>query len=228
MAQKKSSGSGSGRWFGSLVVGAAVFAVFYLLHFGVPLAIAGASVGLIAGSLVFKPKEKFDEKLLMRGITPQTVAEAIRDGRLKIGQLRQTAAKISNPVVQFKVRQIADIADKIVDDIRRDPGDVKAARPFLNYYLDSTVKILESYADLASKKVVDKDVLLSMKRVEALLDSIKLAFNKQLAKLLENDMLDLDTEISVLEKTIQLDHGTDPAAKAASGQSPSGQSQPLA
>jgi 5-bromo-4-chloroindolyl phosphate hydrolysis protein len=194
-------------WIGAGLIAAAVFAVLLFLTWNVPVAFAGAGAGLIAGMLIHKPSNKDDMRLSLTGITPEMVAEAIRDGRLQIAELRSVGQRVSNPLVQFKVKQIADVADKIIDDIRKDPGDLKAARPFLNYYLDSTVKILERYAELSAKKILDKDVQLSLKRVEGLLDSIRLAFHKQLAKLLENDMLDLDTEMSVLEKTIQLEGG---------------------
>jgi 5-bromo-4-chloroindolyl phosphate hydrolysis protein len=40
-------------------------------------------------------------------------------------------------------------------------------------------------------------------KVESLLSTIKQAFDKQLAKLLEDDVMDLDVEISVLEKTMK-------------------------
>jgi 5-bromo-4-chloroindolyl phosphate hydrolysis protein len=203
----KDSAKGGTNWIGAGIVAAVLFAALLFITGNLALAAAGGGAGLIAGLLIFKPSPKPDMNLSLSGITPEMVAEALRDGRVQVANLRAIGQRITNPVVQFKVKQISDVADKILEDIKKDPGDLKAARPFLNYYLDSTVKILERYAELSAKKILDKDVQISLKRVEALLDSIRLAFHKQLAKLLENDMLDLDTEMSVLEKTIQLDGG---------------------
>jgi len=205
-------------WIGAGIIGAAVFALLLFLTWNVPIAAAGAGAGFIAGLLILKPSNKEEISLSMSGISPEMIAEAVRDGRARIASLRDVGQRVTNPLVQFKVKQIADVADKIVDDIRKDPGDLRAARPFLNYYLDSTVKILERYAELSSKKVLDREVQLSLKRVEALLDSIRLAFHKQLARLLEHDVLDLDTEMSVLEKTIRLETGDSPAAARAEGE----------
>jgi len=42
-------------------------------------------------------------------------------------------------------------------------------------------------------------------KVENLFATLETAFEKQLAKLLDDNILDLDTEITLLEKTIQLD-----------------------
>jgi 5-bromo-4-chloroindolyl phosphate hydrolysis protein len=204
---RKDDSKAKTNWVGAGLIAAALFAVLLFLTWNAALAVAGAGAGLIAGILIFKPSPQRDLDMIVSGVSPEMVAEALKEGRAQVAALRGIGARVSNPVVQFKVKQIAEVADKILEDIRKDPGDLKAARSFLNYYLDSTVKILERYAELSAKKVLDREVQVSLKRVEGLLDSIRLAFHKQLAKLLENDMLDLDTEMSVLEKTIQLESG---------------------
>jgi len=206
MPKKESAASGA-NWIGASIVAAALFAALIVFTGNLALAAAGAVAGLVAGFLIFKPKAEADIRLVSSGITPEMVAEALKEGRIQVANLRAIGSRVANPLVQFKVKQIADVADKILDDIKQDPADLKAARPFLNYYLDSTVKILERYAEISSKKVIDREVAQSLKRVEDLLDAIRLSFHKQLAKLQENDMLDLDTEMSVLERTIKLDGG---------------------
>lgn len=211
MPKKESAASGA-NWIGASIIAAALFAALVVFTGNLALAAAGAVAGLVAGFLIFKKKPEADIRLVSSGITPEMVAEALKEGRSRVSDLRDIGSRVTNPLVQFKVKQIADVADKILDDIRQDPADLKAARPFLNYYLDSTVKILERYAEISSKKVIDREVALSLKRVEDLLDAIRLSFHKQLAKLQENDMLDLDTEMSVLERTIKLDGGDLPPA----------------
>lgn len=212
-----SKDSGDSGWIGSAITGAALFAGILIFLGSMPLAVAGGVAGLVAGSLIFKSRPRIDRSLLSQGITQEMLDEALREGALKVGALKQVGMRISSPVVQFKVKQIVEIAQKILEDVRKDPIDLKAARPFLNYYLDTTIRILESYAALSAKKVLDPDVMRSLKRVEALLDQIRLAFHKQLAKLMENEVLDLDTEMQVLQKSIELDYG-----------SMQGQSKPMA
>lgn len=206
MAKKESATSGM-NWMGAALIAAVLFAALLVFTGNIGLSTVGGIAGIAAGLLIFKPQKKPDERMAYSGITPEMVNEALREGKAMVANLRSIGSRVANPLVQFKVKQIADVADKILDDIRSDPGDLKAARPFLNYYLDSTVKILERYAELSDKKVLDKDVAQALKRVEGLLDSIRLSFHKQLAKLQENDMLDLDTEMAVLERTIRLDSG---------------------
>ena len=59
--------------------------------------------------------------------------------------------------------------------------------------------------ELSARKDKTKEIDDSLKRVEAMLDSIKDTYSKQLHNLLEDDLLDLNTEISVLEKTMKFE-----------------------
>lgn len=203
---RKESSTGM-NWVGASLVAAGLFAALVIFTGNLVLSAIGGVAGLVAGFLIFKRRPEADTRLASSGISPEMVAEALKEGRAMVLNLRSIGSRVANPLVQLKVKQIADVADKILADIREDPADLKAARPFLNYYLDSTVKILERYAEISSKKVQDRDIAQSLKRVEGLLDAIRLSFHKQLARLQENDMLDLDTEMSVLERTIKLDGG---------------------
>jgi 5-bromo-4-chloroindolyl phosphate hydrolysis protein len=89
-----------------------------------------------------------------------------------------------------------------LDTIQEDPTKLKPSQQFLNYYLDATVNILTKYVDLAGKDVRDAEIQKSLLKVETTLITIKDAFDKQLAKLLSNDAMNLDVEIQVLEQTI--------------------------
>ena len=47
---------------------------------------------------------------------------------------------------------------------------------------------------------------MSLAKAERMLDDIQRAFEKQLSALLWDDVLDLDTELSVLEENIELEN----------------------
>ena len=70
---------------------------------------------------------------------------------------------------------------------------------------DSTITILEKYEKLTANPVRDDKIKTSIARVEAMLDTIDKAFEKQLANLLSNDVMDLDAELALLESTINME-----------------------
>ena len=155
--------------------------------------------------IVKPPRTKLEIKLAGTGITPEMLEEAINEGMQKYNVLGSYLNEIDNPVIRQKIEDISKIVKDILDDLKTDPKDLKAARRFFTYYLDTTIKIIKQYIDLSHQTDFSDDVKKTLKRVEDLLDTIKKAFEKQLAKLLENDVINLDTELSVLEKTIKME-----------------------
>ena len=83
--------------------------------------------------------------------------------------------------------------------------DIKRARQFVNYYLDSTVKIVTRYVELSNTQVITPETEKSLKKVEELMRTVKVSFEHQLQQLLEDDLLDLDTEVEVLKKTLKME-----------------------
>ncbi|MEZ4652606.1 MAG: 5-bromo-4-chloroindolyl phosphate hydrolysis family protein [Candidatus Eisenbacteria bacterium] len=93
--------------------------------------------------------------------------------------------------------------EQIYENFERDPKDIKTAGQFLSYYTDTTVRIIERYIELSGHDVADRDIQSTLTKVESILGQIDRAFEKQLAKLLRDDALDLESEIRLLEKTLE-------------------------
>ena len=88
-----------------------------------------------------------------------------------------------------------------------EPGSFseQAARQFFGYYLGAAVKVVNSYVELTSRPNLDAEAKAACQRVETELDTIQAAFEKQFQMLQENNVIDLDVELSVLKKTIQME-----------------------
>lgn len=186
--------SAGGLWAG--VLGGTVFLVFFLVlsvPLWVSLLIAGASFG--AGFLLVPRPQAADPDL----------SGALTEGRKKLAGLRRLGAQLNQPTVATEVATIAHVADRILGEAATDPRSLKKARPFLTYYLDSTVKILDLYRSLKSQGLEDEEIARTLARVEGMLRTIREAFEKLLARLLADDVLDLDTEIALLEQTIKME-----------------------
>lgn len=179
------------------ILGGAVFLVFFLV-LNLPLwlsaLIAAAAFG--AGFL-----------LTPRAAAPADpdLSGALAEGRKKLSGLRRLGSGLDQPTMAAEVAAIAQVADRILDEAAGDPRSLKKARPFLTYYLDSTVKILDLYTGLKGQGLEDEDIARTLARVEAMLRTIREAFEKLLARLLADDVLDLDTEIALLEQTIKME-----------------------
>lgn len=191
----------------SLLVSGAVFTgSFLFLNFTFWSSVFIGIGGFIAGRILFrnlKPKEI--EKFVSTGITSKMVEKVISEGYEKLKEIRSYSFRMRNQDAKKKVEEIIKVGKKIYDNFREDPKDIKAARQFLNYYMEATIKIIKQYVELAEKRIDTEDVQKTLEKAETILDNIKNAFEVQLSKLQEDNVLDLDTEIQVLKNMIKME-----------------------
>lgn len=139
------------------------------------------------------------------GITRQDFTKALTDGSRKLVQLKRAADQVRDDLVRAKANAVCDAVARIISDVREDPKDLRGARKFLNYYLDASINVVERYVDLRKREVSTEEARSALLRAETSLETIRSAYAHQLQVLLENDVMDLDTELEVLERTIELE-----------------------
>lgn len=153
----------------------------------------------------FKKQEKSESVIENDKKTPgfEQARKAYDEGVKTLSRIRNQTRMIKNNDIAHKIQDICKIGIEIFEDIKKDPSDLKKIKTFTNYYLDSTEKIINQYVDLSNRNDQTQDIKDSLEKVEGLLDQIKETFSKQLASLLEDDLLNLDVELSVLKKTMK-------------------------
>jgi len=76
---------------------------------------------------------------------------------------------------------------------------------FFDYYMPTTIKILNSYRRIEKQGLTGENAAETKKRVEESLPFIKKAFEKELDNLFSDEMLDITTDIDVLESMLSKD-----------------------
>lgn len=188
------------------IVGGGGFLLFlFKLQSSIPIALAVGVVSYIAVNLLLNKSGK--SPLANPVIIPRNEAAecVIQEAEEKVNKIRYYGSKIANRNVKMKADAICSLAGKIFDDIRKDPRDVKPAKKFLGYYLDATANILEKYLDISEKLLASAEVNERLRKSEETLEMIRAAFERQLGRLIENDIIDLDSEISVLQNTLKME-----------------------
>ncbi len=189
---------GIGGHLAALLLGGGIFAAcFLLLKIGIVWCIVLGVVGyLITAGQLFSRKIKRE-----RG--GKKLDDTLKEGQMKLREMRSYTSKIRDYRVRKKANGVYQAASDIFENFKDDPRDIKKARQFLNYYFDSAITILKKYIELKDKKIDSPELEETLSKVESTLDTVKAAFELQLAKLQENDVMDLDIEIEVLKKTLQ-------------------------
>jgi hypothetical protein len=170
--------SGDSGWIGSAITGAALFAGLLIFLGSVPLAVAGGVAGLVAGSLIFKSRPVFDKTLIAQGITQEMLDEALKRARSRSTPQASGDSRLSPWCSSRSSRSWRSLTRSWMTSAGIPSTSSGPALPELlpGYHGQD----IEGYAALSSKKVLDPEVMKSLKKVELLLDQIRLAFHKQL------------------------------------------------
>ena len=133
---------------------------------------------------------------------PPKVREIVKEGRMAQTELGRLYASIPNPDVKKKIRDIMEITDKIVMDAKADPGDVRQISKFFDYYLPTTIKLLNSYDRMGAQGIEGETISGTMKSIEEMLDTALDSYKKLLDSLFENQALDIETDIDVMNQML--------------------------
>lgn len=126
----------------------------------------------------------------------------IADGKKAMKEMGRLYASIKNPEIRKKINELMRISDKIVQDAIQDTSDVPQIRKFLNYYLPTTIKLLNAYDRMSDIGIDGENLSKSMTSIEDMLDTAIDAFKKQLDSLFANQALDIETDISVMNRML--------------------------
>jgi 5-bromo-4-chloroindolyl phosphate hydrolysis protein len=190
------------------LAGTAIFAACYqftILGFLLS-SVAGVAGMLLLGSL-FRAVERARRRSREEAEPEPAKAadEVVKEGMEKLRLISNATRMIQSNEVAAKIRDICRIGVEIFDDIKKNPAKIRKVKQFTNYYLDATKKIVEQYTELAGRTNRTPEVDQALRKVEDLLDMIRQTFDRQLANLLEDKLLDINTELTVLKNTMKLE-----------------------
>ena len=135
-------------------------------------------------------------------VTPPQAAQGY-SGMLR--QIRAANDRIADPVLSTKIDRLEEIAGRIFRLIENEPEKKAKASTFLNYYLPTTQKLLDSYAEFEEAGVSGGNLSQAKRKIEQTMDNIVLGFERQLDELYRTDTLDIDSDIRVMETMLRRD-----------------------
>ena len=122
--------------------------------------------------------------------------------------IRRANDRIADPVLSAKIDRLEAITAKIFREVEEHPEKQARISTFLNYYLPTTQKLLDSYADFEAAGVEGENLRQAKSRIEATMDSIIRGFEHQLDALYHADAMDVASDIQVMETMLRRDTAT--------------------
>ena len=126
------------------------------------------------------------------------VTAIINEGRMALKEMGRLYRSIPDPGVREKINELMSVSDKIVRDAIDDPSDVPQIRKFLDYYLPTTIKLLNAYDRMSAQDIEGENISGSMERIEDMLDTTIKAYKKQLDALFANQAADIQMDIDIM------------------------------
>ena len=119
-----------------------------------------------------------------------------------LAELRRLDENIEDAKLSAQIVHMEEVTGKIFDIVAGQPAKLPQLRRFLNYYLPTTLKLLNAYDRMGAAGVEGANIDSTMGRIDAMMDKVVEAFDKQLDALFADEALDISTDITVLEQML--------------------------
>ena len=130
-----------------------------------------------------------------------------------ISELRRLNDAIPDEKISAQIDHLEEVTGKIIDHVIANPAKQPQISRFLDYFLPTTIKLLNAYDRMDSTGVSGSNINATKEKVEKMLDTLCTAFDKQLDALFSDEALDISTDITVMENLLAqegLSGGTKP------------------
>ena len=195
-----------------LTVGAVVvlFSLIFKLYRWQHYLIA-AGVALLAGRIVYIMAQGLDtsnhapEQQPIPKTGDSAVDTLVERGQDMLSQIRRENDLIPDAGLTAQMNRLDDVANRIFRTVAEQPQKAPQIRRFMDYYLPTTLKMLAGYRKMDERQVSGQNAEETRGQVREAMDTVLKAFDKQLDALYQDDMLDLTTDIDVMEAMLRQD-----------------------
>ena len=195
-----------------LTIGAVVvlFSLIFKLYRWQHYLIA-AGVALLAGRIVYIMAQGLDTSKQAPAQQPipktgdSAVDTLVEKGQEMMAQIRHENDLIPDAELSSQMDQLEDVANRIFRTVAEKPDKAPQIRRFMDYYMPTTLKMLEGYRKMDERQVAGKEAQATRAQIREAMSTVLKAFDKQLNALYQDDMLDLSTDIDVMETMLKQD-----------------------
>lgn len=132
------------------------------------------------------------------GLKPE-IRKAIDEGRQFVMEIKDANIAIPGEEISRKLDRLEEVTGRIFDYVEMRPEKFPEIRKFMEYFLPTTLKLVDAYRKLDYQSVQGENISSAKKEIEETMDTINLAFENLLDGLFEDVAMDISTDISVLE-----------------------------
>ncbi|MCQ4866142.1 5-bromo-4-chloroindolyl phosphate hydrolysis family protein [Pseudoflavonifractor phocaeensis] len=121
---------------------------------------------------------------------------------LALSEMRRLNQAIEDEKISAQIDHLEDTTAKIIQHVVENPQKRSQISRFLNYYLPTTLKLLNAYDRMDAAGVSGTNIDGTMGKIETMMDTVVAAFDKQLDALFGDVAMDISTDITVMENLL--------------------------
>ena len=123
----------------------------------------------------------------------------IQEGQAYIRKLHELNDIIPEEVISQKMDRMEGLLKEIFKRLEEDPTQMSQMHKLMNYYLPTTIKLLQSYSEFDDISAPGTDVIKAKAEIEKTVDIINEAFTELLNKLFQATVFDVTADAQVLQ-----------------------------
>ncbi len=129
----------------------------------------------------------------------------LQRGREMLTELRAERRAVADKGLADKLLQLENQCAEIFRAVYDKPAKASQIRKFMDYYLPTTLKMARAYRTLGERNVYGSEAAAARKRIDDALGVVLKGCQKLLDNLYRDDVLDITTDIDVLEQMLKRD-----------------------
>lgn len=122
--------------------------------------------------------------------------------------IRRANDRIADDALSLKVTRLEEVTAQIFRAIEEDESKQAQMRTFLEYYLPTTQKLLDSYAEFEAAGIDGDNLRAAKEKIADTMDNIVAGFERQLDALYAADAMDIQADIDVMNTMLRRDNAT--------------------
>lgn len=134
-------------------------------------------------------------------VSPE-VQQLLTERDRALSEMRRLNDAIQDPQISQQIDRLEHTTQQIMDAVAKSPDKLPQIRRFLNYYLPTTLKLLNAYDRMDATGVEGANIDGTKGRIEDIMSTICTAFDRQLDALYGQEAMDISTDIDVLEQML--------------------------
>jgi len=136
---------------------------------------------------------------------PAQARMVIQKGEDFMKEIHEKKVAISDYDMTLKLSDLETTLKKIFKRVGTHPEVVPQVRKMMDYYLPTTVKLLDAYVQLDKQSIAGTNISAAKAEIDESLDTLTTAYEKLLDDLFQDVMLDVSTDIAVLNTMLTQD-----------------------